>query len=343
LLQTEIFSARVLMIPQPEFSRLWIPGQLDPPDNRPYRRLLQPIFTPTRVREMEDMVRDICRGLIDDLSAQDGCEFVQAFAGPLPSTLFARLCGLPEADAPWLRDVAYAMMGAADPKGQVAADAALTGYLRDLIEVRRKSEPTRDWVGIVLSARQEQDLELTTDDEVNMLQFLFLGGLITVTSMLTLAWWVLAGRPDLRRQIAKDSPFVPQLIEELLRINSNSSFGREVMEDVEFAGVSMRKGDVVMCSLMAANHDSSEFPRPDEIDLTREEGPHLAFGVGAHHCLGAGLARMEMRVALEEFHARIPDYSIEDIPLEWSSGQTFYLRALPLHWDTVHPPGVAER
>jgi cytochrome P450 len=292
-----------------------IPLQIDPPDHVKFRRLLDPLFSPKEVAKLEPAVRRLVNELIDEFEAAGECEFSEQFAIPLPCTVFLALLGLPIEDLELTLRFKDAIIrpGGGDQakKIQAAAGQEIYAYFQKVVDARR-AEPRDDLIsGFILA---EVDGQRLSDNDILDICYLFLlAGLDTVTASLTCAIAYLAVHPDRRDAIAADPALVPAAVEELLRWESIvPAVPRVAMSDIEISGETVRAGEPVMCMIGAANIDPGEFAGADVVDLERPGNRHLAFGGGVHRCLGSHLARLEMRVALEELHRRIPDYSVKE-------------------------------
>jgi len=292
-----------------------VPIAFDPPGHTRYRRVLQPFFSPRVSASWLPMVRVLAGELIDGFAASGGCDLVADLAVPLPAQVFLTLFGLPLEDRDrliaWKEALVnnFGLPGGEPPRERAARmGAELYGYLVAHIARRRQSGGTDDLLGLLLADSSEERLN---DDELLGLSFLFvLAGLETVTSALSTAFAALAADPALRRQIVASPAVIPAAVEELLRYDGPVVFvPRIATRDVEVAGQTIPAGAYVMIMIAAASRDPAEHPDPDTIDFQREERS-LAFGGGPHRCLGSHLARMEMRVALEEWHRRIPEYTL---------------------------------
>jgi len=292
-----------------------VPIAFDPPGHTRYRRVLQPFFSPRVSASWLPMVRVLAGELIDGFAASGGCDLVADLAVPLPAQVFLTLFGLPLEDRDrliaWKEALVnnFGLPGGEPPRERAARmGAELYGYLVAHIARRRQSGGTDDLLGLLLADTSEERLN---DDELLGLSFLFvLAGLETVTSALSTAFAALAADPALRRQIVASPAVIPAAVEELLRYDGPVVFvPRIATRDVEVAGQTIPAGAYVMIMIAAASRDPAEHPDPDTIDFQREERS-LAFGGGPHRCLGSHLARMEMRVALEEWHRRIPEYTL---------------------------------
>jgi cytochrome P450 len=329
-----------------------VPVAFDPPEHTRYRQILQPFFSPRGIASWLPDVRALAAVLIDRLARQGECDLVADLAVPLPAQVFLSLFGLPLEDRDrliaWkdglIRD--FGQMSPADPARPGAADRAqrrgrlseqtmrlgaeLYEYLVGHIARRRQHEDTSDLLGQLLADRSGERLD---DREILGLSFLFvLAGLETVTSALSTAFALLAARPGLRRQVVAEPSCIPGAVEELLRFDGPILFvPRIAAQDVRLAGQLIPAGSTVNVFVSAADRDPGEHADPDVIDLGRQER-HLAFGVGPHRCLGSHLARMELRVTMEEWHRRIPEYQLAPgvTPrAAWPSGLVG-IRSLPL-------------
>jgi cytochrome P450 len=294
-----------------------IPLSVDPPDHRKYRRLLDPEFSPTKMAALEDESRALVNRIIDEFVARGECEFHEDFATPLPSTIFLALIGLPQTDLPqflkWRDDTIRP--DTTDPEEaqriREAAGHAISEYFEAALEEKRRNPDDRLLSRIVTA--EVDGRPLTQNEMLGMCHLLLLGGLDTVTATLDCMIAYLAQHPERRRAVVADPELMNAAIEELLRHQTPVMMvPRIVAQDCEIGGVSIAAGDGATLLLGAANVDAEEFDDPDTVRLDRETNRHLAFGGGPHRCLGSHLARMELRVAMEEFHKRIPEYQLAD-------------------------------
>jgi cytochrome P450 len=333
-----------------------VPVAFDAPEHTRFRRVLQPFFSPRDAAAWQPKVRTLVGTLIDSFVERGHCDLVSELAVPLPAEVFLTLFGLPLQDRDrligWKEGLlASPLLTAGKPSEQtIQAGAELFGYLAGHIEERRRGgdraipgddprnpRSTDDLLGRLLADTSDERL---SDEELIGLSFLFvLAGLDTVTSVLSMVFAALAAQPQLRQQIIEDPALVPAAIEEMLRFDGPVVFlPRVVTEDVKLGGQRIPAGAEVQVSIAVANRDPVEHPDPDEIDFGRQER-HFAFGAGPHRCLGAHLARMELREVVAEWHRRIPEYQLAPgfTPLvPWPTG-TVGLDTLQL----VFPPGEA--
>jgi cytochrome P450 len=294
-----------------------IPLQVDPPDHRNYRRLLDPIFAPRQMNVLEPDIARLVNERIDGFIDRGQCEFTDELAVPLPSAVFLRLVGLPLSQL----DLFLSMKdGILRPSGadldeikasQQVAARQIEEYFAEVVKERKKSSAERDDI-LSLFLTSEIDGQRLTVDEIVGICFLFiLAGLDTVTDSLECFFAYLAQHPEQRRRIVENPSIIPSTVEELLRWESPvTAVARTATADIELEGCPISKGSSVGISIGAANIDEEALPDSFTVDLQRNPNKHLAFGGGIHRCLGSHLARMELRIALREWHQRIPEYSL---------------------------------
>ncbi len=291
-----------------------IPLMIDPPQHVKYRRILDPLFAPKKMALLEDEVVALVKELVDEFAARGSCDLHEEFAVPLPCRVFLRLMGLPLSDLDIFLAVKDEIIR---PPGitmeeqaphRKAAGETVYAYFDAEVKKRRAKAPTDDLLGQIME--KEVDGVRLTDEEVLDICFLFIiAGLDTVTDSLDCFFAYLAQEPEQRRLLVEDESAIPSAVEELLRWESPvPAVPRVVTEDVEYEGCPIPRGEQVMLLIGSANTDDTSHPGVDTVDLRRNPNPHLAFGGGVHRCLGSHLARVELRVALREFHRRIPDY-----------------------------------
>lgn len=303
-----------------------IPLQIDPPQHRNYRKLLDPIFAPRRIALLEDRTRALVRDLIAAVVVDGGCNFHVAVAEPLPTTVFLQLLGLPVSRAREFLDLKDGIIRppvTREPERQAyAAEVGQRIYavLQEAIDERRQQR-SDDFLSLFLDAEVDGH-RLTNEDVLDIGYLFFLAGLDTVTASLDCMLSYLARHPGQRQRLVDDPAVVPHAVEEMLRWESPvQGVARIAAQDTEIGGCPVPKGRVVSVMLGSANTDERTWVDGDTVDFDRAENRHIAFGGGAHRCLGSHLARMELRVALEEWHRAIPDYAIkEGIVLRYSPG-----------------------
>jgi cytochrome P450 len=272
---------------------------------------------------------------VDGFAADGRCEFLSAFAVPFPSTIFVELLGLPATEAPrfaaWNHDLLHAYDR---PEARAEAKQAIAAYLDELVTRRMAEGGGEDLFGVLMAASVD-GRSLTREEIFDYTFLLFVAGLDTVTAALGFTFAYLADHPERRKELVADPSLVPGAVEDLLRAKAIVNPARTVTQDLDFAGVRMRAGDRVLVSTVLANRDPEEFEAPEKVCPARSSNRHLAFGAGPHRCLGSHLARSELRIVLEEFHRRIPDYRIEEgAEIRAHGGGVMGIDHLPLVWTT---------
>ncbi len=303
-----------------------IPLQIDPPDHAKYRKLLDPLFAPRRIAEIEEATRRLVVSLIDPVVSSGACNFHAAVAEPFPSTVFLQLLGLPlsrAAEFIELKDgiIRPAVSSLAEREAAMRATGARIYAVLDEVIAARRLHREDDFISGFLDA--EVDGQRLSDEDIADIGYLFfLAGLDTVTASLDCMIAYLAQHPDQRRRLVDDPSMIPAAIEELLRWESPvAGIVRITTTDTVVSGCPVAAGTVVNLSIGSANTDPKFWHEPDTVDFDRPVNKHFAFGGGVHRCLGSHLARMELRVALEEWHARVPDYRLaEGVELTYSAG-----------------------
>jgi cytochrome P450 len=314
-----------------------IPENLDPPEHTKYRRLLTSAFAPAAVRARERRVRTVCVDLIDGFRNDGGCDVVKDFGLQFPTTIFMEMMGLPLVRGDVFIARAQTLLHTTntdDPQGSLRLEAA-TQIFADIAEVVavRRRRPADDLVSHLV-ASEVDGRPLSDEDLGGMGLLLYLAGLDTVASVLAYSFRHLAENPVLRQTLVNEPELIPSAVEEFLRYYSIATTPRVVTRDAEFAGCPMKRGDQVIVPTASAGRDPRQFPDADLFVVDREPNRHLAFGDGPHRCAGIHLARMELRIALEEWHRRIPDYRIADnaVIIE-HVGNVAGLSAVPMVWD----------
>jgi cytochrome P450 len=309
------------------------PLELDPPEHTGYRRAIAPLFAPKAVTARTAAIDRTCAEFLDAVAGRGRAEFVADFAQPFPTVVFTNILGLPAGEAAkFVRWNNLLLHSQDQPEVRRSAGIEINDYLRELI-ADRHANPRDD----VVSALLASDIEgrpATRAQVQNLCFLLFVAGLDTVTAALTWSFHFLAGHPEHRRQLVERPELLPGAVEELLRVHSFINPARTLTRDVEFAGVTMREGERVLLSTTLAGQDSDEFADVLEVRFDRPANRHLAFGAGPHRCAGSHLARDEIRTALRQWHARIPDYRIDERePVSIHAGGAMGLDRLSLVWE----------
>jgi cytochrome P450 len=332
---TEHFSSRSIIVSEmkaPAFMEpqgIAPPISSDPPYHHDARRMLLPIFSPQNIDKLEPSTRAYCHELID---AQGGKEVVDAaedYAQHIPVRVIANMLGLPEEDADMFRGFVH-HEGVAKPLEQRADGmVGLFGYLQHHIQ-DHVANPRDDLISFLLEAEIGGE-KLDGFQVGRTIALLLIAGIDTTWSSIGASIWHLAKTPADRRRLVAEPSLLPSAIEELLRAYAPVTMARLVRQDMDFNGCPMKADDWILLSFPAANRDPEVFDRPDEVILDREPNRHAAFGLGVHRCAGSHLARMEMRVALEVWLERYPDFDLADADaVRWSAGQVRGPRVLPV-------------
>lgn len=288
------------------------PEESDPPYHNSWRTVLNPFFSPEAIKSYEGPIRAEARNLIDGFIGRGECDYVREFSAVLPGrAMFMNLLNIPEEDIPGLIETMDAgFYGPIDERAGAMGKAF--AYVGDYLE-RRHNQPPRGDIVDVIAAGVERDGEACPwEDRVSILTDLMLGGIVTATFVMSGAMWHLATHPEDRKRLLADTEIIPQAAEEFVRyFPPVVALGRTVTQDVELADHSFKEGDFVLLNYASASRDPGAVANPTVCDIARERVPHSAFGVGVHRCIGAHLARLEIKVALEEFLDRIPEFELK--------------------------------
>lgn len=285
---------------------------MDPPAHTAMRRHVMRAFTPRRMEAMIPRVRQIAQALLDDWPDAGGLDAFERFTDPLPIAVMAELLGVDAQERPLFKRCGDAIVysSGADPETLRAAQAELEAYLETVFE-RRRRRPGNDLISLLLSPSDE-GTALSHRELLGLCFTLLVAGTETTTSALGNALWLLDRHPDLKRRLARQPALIPAAVEEILRFESPvQGLSRVTRRAVTLHGRRIPEGARVHLLWASANRDPRAFPEPDRFDPTRTPNNHLAFGFGIHFCLGASLARTELRVGLEALLARAPDYALE--------------------------------
>jgi cytochrome P450 len=282
-------------------ARPLVPLEIDGPEHTGWRKILDPVFAPKQVAKLENEVRSLARRLLDDFVAKGEADVYDLFCGPLPKTIFLQLMGLPPSDV--------GVLDALRATPEVTAQR--NDYIRQAIDERMASgEHREDLLGWLLKVEREGH-RLDAEQILDVAILFVIAGLDTVSSSLACVIGRLARHPEERTRLVAAPELWPHAIEEYLRYESPVTHGyRLATEDLEVGGEKIKANTVMHLSWSAANLDEETFEHPFEVDLARPKNPHIAFASGFHRCLGSHLARMELRIALEEFHRALPDYRL---------------------------------
>ncbi len=320
-----------------------VPVEIDPPDHTLYRTLLNPLFTPARMRNMEGKVREAARDAIAKFKNDDECEFMDAFALRFPIVVFLDLMGLPRDRMKQFLEWEFMLLHSLDIENVAKGTRLVVDYLRETIDHRR-ANPGDDLVSFAVTATI--DGRALTDDELMGLCFnLFIGGLDTVST--NIAWQIrhLAEHPEDQRRLRADPSAIPAAVEEMYRRYAAVTTFRTCVKQTEIGGVTIMPGDRIAMPTTLANTDPAAWERPFEVDFDRAPR-HITFAYGIHRCIGAPLARRESVIAIEELFAALPEFRIaQGEELITELGPILQPKNLPLVWgesDTRRHAPVAE-
>jgi cytochrome P450 len=320
LRQPDVFSSNMDAVDLKN-KRPMIPLQIDPPEHKKFRKLLDPIFAPRKMAAMDEEVSALVNHLIDQFIDRGEVDFAKEFSIPFPSQVFITLLGLPLEELPEFLKMKDGIIRPDHVTGKGYGSKASQDYQQEIADSvydyfnmildQREVERRDDLLSLFLDAEMEGD-RLSREDILDICFLFLIAGLDTVTATLDCMFSFLAQHPDHRRQLVEDPSIIPNAIEEMLRWETPvMGIARVAVQDTEVGGCPVHTGDQIMIMIGSANTDESEFPDGDVVRWDRDVNPHIAFGGGIHRCLGSHLARMELRVALREWHKRIPEYEVE--------------------------------
>jgi cytochrome P450 len=289
-----------------------IPLMIDGEEHTKYRKLLDPLFAPKEVAKIEARTRALSNDLIDRFIGAGHVDLYGEFCDPLPSRIFLTLLGLPLEDMAFLQWFKDGIIRPTDEEHRNAVSPKMVEYIYAELDRRAaRADPGDDLFGGFMKSEVDGH-RLSREDVVDIVYLLVMAGLDTVAASLSCMVEWLARNPRLRQALIDDPSRWPAAIEELLRIQTPVVAGtRFATADFEIGGERVKAGDTLRVHWAAANLDDALFDHPSEVDFARDSNRHIAFASGFHRCLGSHLARMELRVALETLHSRIPDYTLD--------------------------------
>jgi cytochrome P450 len=310
-----------------------VPIHMDAPEHMRYRLLLLKFLnlTPKEVKKWEPIARELINELIDGLAGHNACEFRSAIAVPMPIKLFL---GILHWDLNRFRDFnrwVDEILGSSDIEKIQPAYASMNQYLTEMIQ-SRVDNPGGDPVSMLLASEVNGE-RLSPKRVHEICNLLFVAGLDTVANSMTFIMYHLAQHPDIQQRLRANPDMAPAAVEEFLRRYAFVNTPRRVTQDTEVSGVMMKAGDTVVCSFAAASNDPRSVPHPEVLDLDRKSSPHLAFATGPHNCAGATLARLELRIFLQEWLRRMPDVRLApDFAPQTRGGSVMGLTSLNIVW-----------
>jgi cytochrome P450 len=326
------FSMRDVTMPANTRPTRLLPLEADPPEHTPFRAILNPWFSPKKIGDLKDFTRELAITLIEGFRPRGECEFMQDFALILPIAIFMRLTDLPMDDR--LKLLTYAQMstrGTAEQRGE--ASRLMMAYLLPVV-AQRRAHRSEDLLSAVIHARIG-DQSLSDTDLMSMLLVILFGGLDTVASTLGFIANFLAHNPAHRRQLIVEPALLDNAVEELMRRFAPSATARTMSRDYEYKGLQFKAGEKVYILPLLSGLDDRRFPNAWQVEFKRKDVQHNSFGAGPHRCPGSLLAKLEIKVFLQEWLMRIPDFSVKPgDAVVYGPGQVNCVERLVLTWAT---------
>ncbi|GAA3222167.1 cytochrome P450 [Nonomuraea helvata] len=307
------------------------PISSDPPFHHDARKLLLPAFTKTAVARLEPATRAFCHQLIDAFEGRDVVDAARDYAQHIPTRVIADMLGFPQEDAPMFGEFVESSLESINrpPEERIERLTQLTDYL--IAQIRDHVDNPRDDLTTYLLNAELFGQKLDPNHVIGTINLLLIAGIDTTWSAIGASLWHLAKTPADRERLVAEPGLLPTAMEEFLRAYAPVTMARLVREDVRWNGVDMKADDWVLLPFPAANRDPAQFDRAGEVVIDREVNRHAAFGLGIHRCVGSHLARMELRVALEVWLERVPDFTLEDpSAVTWAASQVRGPRTLPI-------------
>jgi cytochrome P450 len=305
----------------------------DPPFHQLARRLLLPAFSPKAIAKLEPMTRELCRDLLDATKGREVVDAAVDYAQHIPLQVIVKMLGFPLEDADIFRRFIRLVLEDVDMDAEEREALADSGEIDDYMNARieeHRAHPRDDLTTFLLEAELDGN-KLSLDHVRGTMVLLMIAGIDTTWSAIGASLWHLAQHDDDRRRLAADPSLMDTAMEEFLRAYAPVTMARLVKEDFDFNGCPMKEGDWLLLPFPAANRDPEMFERADEVLIDRAENRHAAFGLGIHRCIGSNLARMELRVALEEWMKVYPEFTLVDLgAVTWSAGQVRGPRTIPV-------------
>jgi cytochrome P450 len=303
----------------------------DPPFHAGARRLLLPAFSPKQIDPLEPFTRQCCQELLDAMGDAEIVDAAEQYAQHIPVRVIAKMLGFPLEDADYFRFIIHEILeGVSKTEEEVNSISPEIDAYFDKQIADHVANPRDDLTSYLLNVELD-GAKLPHEVVRGVTVLLLVAGIDTTWSAIGASLWHLAQHPEDRRRLASEESLMPRAVEELLRAYAPVTMARLVAKDVTIGDAEMKEGDWVLLPFPAANRDPSMFERADEVVIDREVNRHAAFGLGIHRCIGSNLARMEIRVAVEEWLKRYPEFSLADPDaVTWAAGQVRGPRSLPV-------------
>ncbi|MEY2967332.1 MAG: hypothetical protein RLY50_1382 [Actinomycetota bacterium] len=309
------------------------PIAVDPPLHTYSRRQLLPSFSPRAVQELEVFTRAWCRELMDTIAGRATADAAVEYAQQIPAQVIATMLGVPtnmkDKFTGWVR--AILENAAYDVEGRETAATELREFFISQVIDRRTNGYGTDMISELLQAKDPEGNAFPDKLVLGMCGLLLIAGVDTTWSGIGSSIWHLATHPEDRERLLREPELIDSAVEEFLRFYSPVTMARVLHDDYEYNGCPMKKGDRVLMAFPAANRDPKVFDDADKFIIDREHNRHVAFGAGIHRCAGSNLARMEMKVAIQEFLARVPEFELDGSQeVTWAGGQVRGPRNIPI-------------
>lgn len=341
---TETFSSRYCLVPRHQFGPEFTerpPLTLDPPAHTAFRKLLLPGFTAKQVARWEPSIRAICRDALARFTADGTCDAAEDYAKKIPLGFTCTLMGVPREMEPQFSRWSHELVEAQEIEGVLRAAGEIGAFLREQVDQRRR-EPTDDLISILMDSEIDGD-RLEGQALLGALVLILIAGLDTTWSALGSSLYHLASHPEDRRRLVEDPSLIPVAVEELLRFYAPVALARETTREVTIGDTTIPANEMVLLGWPAANRDPDAFEDADRVVIDRRENRHMSFGVGPHRCLGSAVARLELKVALEEWLRVIPEFELTDPgAITWTTGHTWGPRNVRVAFPVGSGPGVTD-
>lgn len=333
MFQADLFSSACTAVPTPppEYALNFPPLEMDAPDHRKYRGLVNKFLAPSAIKPLEAKIRAMTVELIEAFAAEGRCEYVDQFAKRLPVILWMTLMKMDLSRREELIGWVHIITGHYGSEERIETVGKVLAYFRKMVEERAENLGS-DPVSFLLQSQVDGE-PIPHQMVLDICNLLFTAGLDTVTNVMSMLTRYLAEHPERQSQLRANPDIIPQAVEEFMRRFAPVNTGRIVTRDTEFRGVPLRKGDVMLACLPAGSVDARRWPDPLQVDFNRQTRGHFGFNTGPHNCAGSHLARLELRVMLEELLSRLPEFRLADghAP-KVRKGQVLGLETLELVW-----------
>ncbi len=310
-----------------------IPLAIDPPEHGKYRRFLMPHFSPSRLERMEAQMRELAVGMINEFKDKGEVDVAWDFGRVYPVRIFMGLMGFPAPMFEQFLDWEWDILHSGSRDKMAAALRGVLQFLRSFI-AKKAINPDDHLVSAIIHG-QIEGRPLTEDEKIGMVWFLWLGGLDTVAATISQMFRRMALYPKIQQQLRGHPELIQSAVEEFLRTQPILSSARQVKKDFEWHGVTLKAGDTVQCLNPAGNFDPTRFDDPRAFDPARKANRHFTFVAGVHLCLGAPLARRELRIVLDEWLKLIPEFRVKTGADTTVFPGLLSIRNLPLVWETA--------